>query len=81
MNGLRYVLLTFSYTWSIWFLKYFNIPASKRTLVLNGVRVRVKGLPENQLSTIYIDNELFGIGEVLDNQLVIHTRLYEGVTK
>ena len=59
-------------------LPVIKLPENKERLVKNGVKVRVFNQPENQLSRFYIKEELLGVGEVVDGQLELHIRLYEG---
>lgn len=54
------------------------LPQAKERLVKNGVKIRVNNQTENQLSRVYIQDELIGVGEIIDGQLQLHIRLYEG---
>ena len=54
------------------------LPSHKLQLIKNGVKVRVNIKPENTLSRIYVENELLGVGEIVDGQLQLNIRLYEG---
>ena len=59
-------------------LPTMKLPQSKERLVKNGVKVRVNNQEEHKLSRVYINEELLGVGEIIDGQLQLYIRLYEG---
>lgn len=71
---LKYLIST---TKSLESLPKIQLEAKYLSKLLNGVEIKLKRR-KSELISIYVEEKLFGIGQINNSILKIHTRLYEG---